>query len=261
MKRSINSLSGYTIKGTDGEIGKVEEFYFDDHTSTIRYMVVKTGGWFSGKRVLISPEAFQKAEWESKTFSVNLTLNEIKNSPDIDTEKPVSDQHEELMRRYYAWPSYYGYRMYGLNGLGMLNDIGWGYSEFGESAVEKEIQEMKAIEHVNDNSHLRSTQEVIGYDIHATDGSIGEVEDFIVEDTTWKIHFLVVETGNWFSEKKVLISPMWIKNVKWQEQEITINHSKDEVKNSPEYDSSQPINDLYEHSLNDYYRKENYYYK
>ncbi len=256
MKRSINSLLGYTIKGTDGEIGKVEEFYFDDRTSTIRYMVVKTGGWFSGKKVLISPEAFQKPDWESKTFSVNLTQEKIKNSPDIDTDKPVSRQQEELMRGYYSWPGYYGYGMFGYGywGLGM-----WGYPLVDESVQEKEMDQMNATEHAHDNPHLRSTHEVKGYDIHATDGDIGEVEDFIVDDVTWKIHFLVVETGNWFSGNKVLISPQWIKEVKWEEHEVTINHSKDKVKNSPEYDSSQPVNDTYEHSLNDHYGKEIYH--
>ncbi len=249
MKRSINTLLGYTIKGTDGEIGKVEEFYFDDRTSTIRYMVVKTGGWFSGKKVLISPEAFQKPEWDSETFSVNLSEEKIKNSPDIDTDKPVSGQQEELMRGYYSWPGYYGYGYgIGYGGFGM-----WGYPAVEESAEEKQMKQMKDTEHANDNPHLRSTHEVTGYDIHATDGDIGEVEDFIIDDATWKIHFLVVETGNWFSGKKVLISPQWIKDVKWQEQKVTINHSKDEVKNSPEYDSSQPVNDTYEHSLHGYY--------
>ncbi len=254
MKRSINNLLGYNIKGTDGEIGKVEEFYFDDRSSIIRYMVVKTGGWFSGKKVLISPEAFQKAEWESKTFSVNLTQEKIRNSPDIDTDKPVSQQQEELMRGYYSWPGYYGYGIYGNMGLGM-----WGYPAFEESAAEKEMKQMKATAHAHDNPHLRSTHEVTGYGIHATDGDIGEVEDFIIDDATWKIHFLVVETGNWFSGKRVLISPQWIKDVKWQEQKITIKHSKDEVKNSPEYDSLQPIDDSYEDSLNNYYGKELYF--
>jgi len=247
MKSSINSLIGYTIKGTDGEIGKVEEFYFDDHTSTIRYMVVKTGGWFSGKKVLISPEAFQKAERESKTFFVNLTQEKIKNSPDIGTDKPVSRQQEEFMRKYYSWPGYYEYGMNGYGGFGM-----WGYPLVEISEIEKQL---KDTEHTDDNPHLRSTQEVTGYNIQATDGDIGEVEDFIIDDETWKIYFLVVETGNWFSGKKVLISPKWIKDVKWQEQKVTINHAKDEVKNSPEYDSSQAINDSYEHSLNDYYKK------
>ncbi len=236
MKRTIHSLLCYTIKGTDGEIGKVEEFYFDDRTSTIRYMVVKTGGWFSEKRVLISPEAFQKPEWESKTFSVNLTQEKIKNSPDIDTDKPVSRQHEELMRGYSAWPGYYGYGMYGYWGLGM-----WGYPAVDESAVEKQMNEMKAKAHANENPHLRSTHEVEGYDIHATDGDIGEVENFIIDDATWKIHFLIVDTGHWFPGKKVLISPDRIKEIDWESRAVIIDTTIAQVKSSPEYDPKQEL--------------------
>jgi len=244
MKRRINSLLGYTIKGTDGEIGKVEEFYFDDRSSTIRYMVVKTGGWFSGKKVLISPEAFQKPEWESKTFSVNLTQEKIKNSPDIDTNKPVSRQQEELMRGYYSWPD--GYGMYGHMGLGM-----WGYPAVEESAEEKKMNQMKG--HASDNPHLRSTHEVTGYDIHATDGDIGEVEDFIIDDATWKIHFLVVETGNWFSGKKVLISPDRLKEIDWETGAVIINATIAQVKSSPEYDPKQELTEAYALILHDHY--------
>jgi uncharacterized protein YrrD len=238
MKRSINSLLDYTIKGTDGEIGKVEEFYFDDRTSTIRYMVVKTGDWFFEKKVLISPEAFQKAEWESKTLSVNLTQEKIKNSPNIDTDKPVSRQQEELIRGYYSWPGYSGYGLNGYWGLGM-----WGYPAIREVVVEKESIKKKVTEHVDDNSHLRSTREVTGYDIHATDGDIGEVADFIIDDTTWEIHFLVVETGNWFSEKKVLFSPDRIKEIDWETDAVIINTIIANVKSSPEYDPNQELTD------------------
>ncbi len=249
MKRNINSLIGYTIKGSDGEIGKVEEFYFDDRTSTIRYMVVKTGGWFSDKKVLISTESFLKPDWKSEIFHVNLTQEKIKNSPEIDTEKPVSAQQEELMRGYYAWPGYYGNGMYGHMGLGI-----WGYPLVEVRATDEEVEQIQE-KQIDENPHLRSTSEVTGYDINATDGDIGKVEDFIVDDTNWKIHFLVVKTGNWFSEKQVLISPQWIKEVKWEEQNVTINHSKDKVKNSPKYDPSQPFDDTYEHTVDDYYGK------
>jgi sporulation protein YlmC with PRC-barrel domain len=250
MKRSINSLLGYTIKGTDGEIGKVAEFYFDDRTSTIRYMVVKTGGWFSGKKVLISPEAFQKSEWESKTFSVNLTQEKIKNSPDIDTDKPVSRQQEELMRGYYSWPGYYGYGMYGYGfwGLGM-----WGYPLVEESVGEKEMNQMNAKEHANDDPHLRSTHEVIGYDIHATDGKIGEVEDFLVDDNTWKIDFMVIDTGHWFPGKKVLITPDKIKEIDWETGTVVINTTIGQVKDSPEYDPKQELTENYTLMLHNHY--------
>lgn len=250
MKRSINSLLGYTIKGTDGEIGKVEEFYFDDRTSTIRYMVVKTGGWLSEKKVLISPEAFLKPDWESKIFPVNLTQAKIKNSPDIDTDKPVSLQHEELIRGYYSWPVYDGFGMYGYGGLGL-----WGYPLDEVIARDKEMKHLNEKIDKNNNPHLRSTNEVTGYSIQATDGEIGKVTDFIVDDLSWKIHFLVVETGTWLFGKEVLISPKWMEAVIWEEKKVSINHTKEKVKNSPEYDASQRINDTYEESLFYHYGK------
>jgi sporulation protein YlmC with PRC-barrel domain len=230
MKRSINSLLGYIITGTDGEVGKVDEFYFDDRTSTIRYIIVKTGGWFSEKRVLISPEVVQKAEWESKTLSVNLTQEKIKNSPNIDTDKPVSQQQEEFIRGYYTLPAYFGYGTSGYWGLGI-----WGYPTVGELTVQKDIQEVKPKKHLSENSHLRSTHEVTGYDIHALDGDIGKVNDFVIDDITWKIQFLVVEAGNWLFGKKVLFSPDRIKEIDWKTGAVIIDTTIAQVKNSPEY--------------------------
>ncbi|MEO6071209.1 MAG: PRC-barrel domain-containing protein [Chitinophagaceae bacterium] len=248
MKRSIKSLLGYTIKGSDGEIGKVKEFYFDDRTSTIRYMVVKTGGWFSGKKVLISTEAFQKPEWESNTFSVNLTQEKIKNSPDIDTDKPVSRQHEELMRGYYSWPGYYGNGLYGYWGFGM-----WGYPLFEESGEESVLKQPNRKDHLKENPHLRSTHEVTGYTIHAADGDIGEVEDFLVDDKTWKIDFLVIDTGHWFPGKKVLISPDMIKEIDWETGAVTIDTTTALVKSSPEYDPNVEQTDANTVMLHDHY--------
>jgi len=250
MKRSINSLLDYTIQGTDGDIGKVEEFYFDDRTSTIRYIVVKTGGWFSEKKVLISPEAFLNADWESETLSVNLTQETIKNSPDIDTDKPFSQQQEEFLRGYYTWPGYYGPGMYGYWGLGM-----WGYPILKATKPEKEIKQEELIDHGNNNPHLRSTHEVTGYGIDATDGDIGKVVDFIFDDITWKIHFLVVETGSWFSEKKVLFSPERIKTIDWKNGTLIIDTTKARVMSSPGFDPKEVLTDQYEAALSDHYVK------
>jgi len=94
MEHNINSLLNYRMEGTDGVIGEVEEFYFDDQTWGIRYLIVKTGGWLSGRKVLISPAALVKADWQNGLFPVNLTKKQITDSPDIDTDKPVSRQQE-----------------------------------------------------------------------------------------------------------------------------------------------------------------------
>jgi len=234
---------------TNGEIGKVDEFYFDDQSWTIRYLVVKTGGWLSGRKVLISPAAFLKPDWENETFPVNLTQEQIENSPDIDTEKPVSRQHELDLYNHYSWP--YGIR----SGEGFYGGMGMMGMTESRIPIEDSVAAYQHLQKQEGDPHLRSTGEVKGYSLHATDGDIGDVEDFIVDDDTWTIRFLVVDTGDWFPGKKVLVSPKWIKDIKWQNSSVYVDLTVDAIKNSPEYDPSQPLNESYETDLYKYYGK------
>ncbi|MEP7251747.1 MAG: PRC-barrel domain-containing protein [Ginsengibacter sp.] len=247
MQRNINNLSGFTIGATDGEIGKVEEFYFDDTTWTIRYMIVKTGGWLTGREVLISPVAILAPDWESKIIPVNLTRKQVEDSPDIDTDKPISRQEEEKLFAYYPWQSYYDAGLYG-DGMGMM-----GVFPLAPLVTEEEIEQQEKNEAPKKATHLRSTHELKGYTIHAEDGEIGTVADFILDDKTWQVSFIVVKTGNLFSHKKVLISPQWIKEVKWSVQEFMVSVNVEDVKNSPEYDASKPVESSYTKDLHDHY--------
>lgn len=238
MKRSIKSLIGFTIGATDGEIGKVTEFFFDDKTWTVRYLIVETGSWLFGRKVLISPIAFSDSDWENGMFPINLTKEQIKNSPDIDTDKPVSRQQELEMNAHYSWGSYWG------NGVPppvSMYDVILGGNEDDSKKQEQ------------DDPHLRSTEKVTGYKINADYGEIGNVEDFLIEDSSWKIDFIVVNTGALLSGKKVLISPNWIKDINWDSSEVTVNATVDSIKNSPQYDPSQPVTDEYAESLQKYY--------
>jgi uncharacterized protein YrrD len=246
MKRSLKSLQGYTLKATDGEIGKVEEFYFDDVSWTIRYLVIKTGNWFSGKNVLISPKALLTPDWENETFPVNLTKNQIENSPDIDTDKPVSRQHEEELSTYYTWDPYWGDGAHGAGIFGAMPSDLYENEEATAPVVPVENSEPH-------DPHLRSSDEVIGYGIHATDGEIGKVTDYILDDSDWRIDYLVVETGDWLSSKKLLLPAGWIKQVKWDNRIVIVNVTTEQVKNCPDFDASQPVNVADEKILFDYY--------
>lgn len=251
MKRSIKSLEGYSLKETDGEIGKVDEFYFDDVSWTIRYLVIKTGNWLSGRKVLISPKAIAAPDWENEEFPVNLTKEQIKNSPDIDTDKPVSRQHEEELSSYYTWDSYWGGAAHGAGIFGaMPSDL------YGSEITQPEnVQPTQEENQADNDPHLRSTREVKGYTIHATDGEIGKVADYILNDSDWKINYLVVDTGDWLSSKKVLLPVGWIKEVKWDNQIVIVNVTTDQVENCPLYDEDQPVNESDEKILFDYYGK------
>jgi uncharacterized protein YrrD len=252
MKRSVNSVIGYAIGALDGEIGKVKEFYFDDVTWTIRYLIVETGSWLSGRKVLIATEALLKPRWDVSIFPVNLTKEQIENSPDIDTEKTVSRLQEIKLYEYYPWTSYWGKGLWtgDLGTTGMVLPI----QDPLDIAVKKEIGDIP-VKETKVNSTLRSTNDVKGYTIHAIDGEIGDVADFIFDDSDWKISYMVVDTGNWFPGKKVLLFPDLIKEIKWVTSVVIVDTTVNSIKNSPKYDQHNPIDELYETELSNYYRK------
>ena len=192
MKRSINSLIGFTMGATDGEIGEVKEFYFDDATWTIRYLIVETGSWLSGRKVLISPTSLLEPNWDKGIFRINLSKEQIKNSPDIDTERSISRQQELALYAHYPWGAYWANGFYA-GGMLMPESMYNMVPQNEGHVINKET---------NDDQHLRSTDKVTGYNIKAADGKIGTVEDFLVDDSNWKIDFMVVDTGNWLPGKR-----------------------------------------------------------
>jgi len=247
MQRNLNSLSGFHMGATDGEIGKVKDFYFDDESWTIRYLVVKTGNWLSDKKVLISPTSIGIPNFEEKIFPTSLTTDQIKNSPDIDTDMPVSRQHETDLNRYYSWPQYWGAGFYGGTVAGMATPM---------PAEKRDDHDYGTGSATGNDQHLHSADEVEGYKIHAIDGEIGKVKDFIVDDQTWQIRFLVVDTGNWLNGKSVLISPTWIREVQWDNSAVVADLTEEAIRNSPEYDELNPLDHIYERRLYDYYERQ-----
>lgn len=234
MQRNVNNLIGNNLDATDGEIGRVEDFYFDDQTWTIRYLVVKTGNWLSGRKVLISPHVLLQHSWESGLFPVSLTKEQVRNSPDIDTEKPVSRQQEQELANYYSWEPYWGTGFYPGPVWGIMPSTpGIDPATIINSST---IKEQETIEKSNENLHLRSCRIVTGYHIHAIDGDIGHVNDFILDDKTWQIFYLLVETHNWISGKKVLVAVWHVKDVQWEASKVVVDITVDEIKNSPAVD-------------------------
>jgi uncharacterized protein YrrD len=245
MKRKIKSLMGFTIGATDGIVGEVTEFYFDDKTWTIRYVIVETGNWFNGKKILLSTQALLTPDWKNKIFPVKLTMAQIESSPEIDTDKPVSKQQEIELYSHYTWGGSYWASGMGMSGMGMSYPVSMKQAVHNETDADKP----------DEDHHLRSTHAVTGYNIKAIDGEIGEVEDFILNDNTWSIDFIEVDTGNWFPGKKVLISPKWIKEIDWETSNVRVILTEEQVKNSPEYSHSLELNEGYENSLFNYYSR------
>jgi hypothetical protein len=241
MLRSLKELFYYTLASKDGEIGRCKDFLFDDRFWTIRYMVAETGKWLPGRKVLVSPISLGEPDWASRLFPVRLTKKQIEDAPGLDQDAPLSRQYEIAWSQFYGWPYYWG----GPHAWGSAPNPGM---IFNESLSEKQSGEVKS-----ENDNLRSADEVIGYHIQATDDEVGHVEDFIVDDATWTIRFLVVDTRNWLPGKKVLIKPSWVESVDWVERKVNIDLPRETIKNSPEYDPSMPVNREYEERLYDFY--------
>jgi hypothetical protein len=244
MLHKTKTLKGYKLDSLDGELGKVKEFYFDDHHWTIRYLVADTGNWLTGRQVLISPYALVAAIKEDEHIAINLTKKQIENSPSLHSDTPVSRQFEESYYGYYDWPMYWG------------GPFMWGsYTTLQRS---RELSDSRQGEKAWD-PHLRSTQTVTGYHLQADDGELGHVEDFIIDDETWAIRYLVIDTKNWWPGKKVLVSPQWIERVSWDESKVFVNLSREAIKQSPEYTEKSLITRDYESGLHRHYQREGYW--
>ena len=223
MLRNIKELYGNKLGASDGDIGHVKDFYFDDQTWVIRYVVADTGSWLSGRLVLISPHAFGPIDQEGKTLLINLTRKQIENSPAIESHKPVSRQYEVEYYRYYGWPAYWnGGAMWGMGGFPVV--------------LPPSKDEMEALQkhHHRDDKHLQSTRAVNGYHIQTVDGTIGHVSGFLVDDKSWAIRKLVVEAGHWYSGKEILISPGKIERISYEESKVFVKLTKAEIQRTEE---------------------------
>ena len=242
MLRSLKDLEGYSVHATDGEAGSVANVLFDDERWGVRYLVVETGRFLDERRVLISPVAFREVEWSSRRFHLALTVDKVRNSPSVDVDKPVSRQHERDYHQYYGYPPYWLY------GGPLAMGIPGGFSP----AAWTEPPDARADDDAGD-VHLRSAKEVRGYRLRGSDGEIGHVDDFIVDDATWGVHYLVIDTSNWWFGKKVLVAPRWVDQVSWPEQQVHVAMSREAVKNSPDWNGTAAVDREYEARLYSHY--------
>jgi hypothetical protein len=247
MLRSMKDLEGYSLGATDGIIGRVRDFYFDDEAWVIRYLIVETGDKREDRRVLISPIGIGRPDWSQKILPVSLTRDQVRRSPDIDTDKPVSRQQEMGYLGYYGYGNYWGGS--GLWGAGFYPDILQGGLAEPTARAGNE----------HDDHHLRSGNDVMRYYVHASDGDIGHVQGFLVDESSWAIRYLIVNTSNWWLGHDVLVAPQWIASVSWAESTVDVDLTREAVKSSPLYDAKQPIDRDQEAAIHAHYGRAAYW--
>ena len=236
-----SALKGYKIEAEDGAMGAVNDFLFDDRTWKVRWLAVDTGNWLTGRLVLVHPSAIGRANYIERILPVTLTKAQVEASPDVLQDRPVSRQNEFNLIDYYGW------------------DAAWGSSFFGPNATAPDVAEQAVAEagllsHLEGNDpHLRSLFAVTGYDIEASDGAIGHLENVLLEDDDWGIRYLIIDTKNWWPGQHVLVSPYAVKEISWSKKQILLNVSREKVKASPPWAPLDLIDQAYEKRLHRYY--------
>ena len=222
MLQSIKQLYGVRLHASDRVIGHIKDFYFNDEKWVVRYVVVDTGDWIPGRLVLISPHAFPSLYQDSGSLPVNLTRKQIEDSPPIETHKPVSRQFEEDYYRHYGWPSYWhGGDIWGVGGFPVAPPSAQGTTD-GKGGR-------------TDDPHLRSTQAVADYHVQNEDGTVGHVIDFMMDDKSWAIREIVVETGHWLSKKKIVMPADHIGGISYDESKLFVDVTNDAIQQGAEY--------------------------
>jgi sporulation protein YlmC with PRC-barrel domain len=243
MLLNVKELSSYRVHALDGDMGKVHEFFFDDETWQIRYLVVDTRRWLPGRKVLVATAGFRRPEPEEKRFPVSLTKEQVEGSPAIEADKPVSRQRQMELHEHYGWPPYWppgGYYEVPLPRATVFPP---------EEQEEKKPQGREA----EGDPHLRNTREVTGYGVRGGDGEAGEVDDLVLDAEEWVVRYLIVDTGKWLPGKKVLVPVGFVREISWDDKSVSVVLRAEDIKDAPAFDPSAPVDGQVEERLRDYY--------
>ena len=243
-----SALKGYAIEASDGRIGTVSDLLLDDSSWKLRWLVVETGTWLSDRKVLLHPSAIGQPDHERQTLPVNLTTHQVEASPASMTDRPVSQQMESSLYRYYGWdPMWGGGSYFGTGGIASPISAP---PLFGADARDAAAGDTLLDE---GDPHLRSVAELSGYHIAATDGEVGHVDNLLIDDVTWSVRYIVVDTKNWWPGKHVLISPYAVGKIHWDTRVVGVDVSKERVLESPPWEPSAIIDQYYEKRLHTHY--------
>jgi hypothetical protein len=247
MLWNVSTIKGYAIAAADGTIGTVGDFLFDDDDWLVRWLVVDSGDWLSGRKVLLPPSALGLLDPARSEFSVKLTRQQVKDSPEFNDDLPVSRQVESSVYGYYGWSPYW------VPGRDSLATRAPALAMAPASAMEERGDSLADTRRSEDSPYLHGTVALIGTHIRAIDGEIGHVENFLIDDAGWSVRYLIVDTSNWWSGETVLISPRSVRTIDWAERLIDVNVDRQKVKDAPRYDPAITVDGAYDEKFLTYY--------
>ena len=211
MSMKVSELRGDDVLARDGSVGTLHDVYFDDAGWVVRYMVVDTGRWVPGQRILIAPDSVEGALSDPGKLRVGATLEQLRAAPGADDAPPVAEQQRLATAKAFGPPYYW------------TSPALWAAASAGGS-----------VEATAGDPHLRSSVEVIGYDVEARDGPAGRIEDIVIDAATWRIQDLVVDTTRWWPGGEVRVHPQYVERIDWAERKVRLLLTQEQVKRSGE---------------------------
>jgi sporulation protein YlmC with PRC-barrel domain len=226
MLRGLDHILGYAVFTTDGALGSLQDLYYDDRSFTVRYLIVADVDE-EGSARLVSPIAVERMTDEPQRIYLSLDRERLLGAPDIGRERPVSLQAEMDYHDHFGWP-YYWQGAYA------------GFYPLGPQPIPASPAPVPppASEGTEASHHLRSANETKGYHVQALDGEIGHIEDFVVDEHSWHIVTVVIDTRNWWSGKKVAMPAEEFTHVDWEAQLVSVAETREQVQQTREFDAS-----------------------
>jgi hypothetical protein len=242
MIRLFSDVKGTIVRASDGDIGKIIDYYFDDQSWAIRYLVVDVGTLVFGGFALISPISVSDTDWKGHRISLSIDRDRVASSPTTDILRPISRQYEAEYYHYYGYPLYWtGPGIWGAQATPEALIAATPPVTAGGAATPEAAENLVADSQAGgkmEDSRLRSAKEVAGYHIRATDREVGHLDDYLLDPQTWVIESIVIDTSNWPGGKSVVLAREQIERVDWASRRILVNMTSDEVRNNPEFSES-----------------------
>jgi uncharacterized protein YrrD len=229
-------ICGATIRAVDGDVGTLEDFYFEEDRWTVRYLLVDTGTWMSGKKVLLSPMSVDGA-WNVTSIRVSLNKDQVWQSPEFDSTGPLSGDHERQVLGHYGYPYYSG----ASGAWGTFDNPG---ALLLAPTLRPELVKPAGTD--SESRNLRSTNQSTGYHVHATDGEIGHVDDFLIGQDSWQVRYLLVDTSNWIGGRSVIVSTDELQSVDRQHGMLCMGITRDAIEHGPSFGSIESALDVRE---------------
>ncbi|MCB0393149.1 MAG: hypothetical protein KDD25_01240 [Bdellovibrionales bacterium] len=235
MIRCLSELTGYDINAIDGKVGSCVDFLFDDQSWTVRHLVVDTGGWIPGRKVIVPPSSINRVNWKDGELDLEFNKKKLEESPSLSKDAPVSRQYEEKYYNYMGWPPYWGLGFTMRSGFNPRN-----------TDIEREQSKNTIV------TTTRSFKEVLGYEISNKEDTFGSVEDVIVSDANWKVTGFVVRLSKWLPSDRVIMPLSDIEEISWLGQSLNSLKTKEQIKALQKYSPHDGVNAVSEVRFYDY---------